>query len=486
MNDALEAKSAAQVDKTLNIWHEKRKNALELIGIVGELWYERSIELVLFRETLVDEGVGDLLALHLETREVIGNELGVEDTVEIARAIKNLKLAPAKIDLGKLGSEWLEEKSNFSSVEDFVSNKLKSFAQDENPRPEPRDVILYGFGRIGRIAARILINAAGHGEQLRLKAIVVRKADLKKRAELLRNDSVHGPFKGVILEDYDNNELIVNGHTIKIIEGGQPEDIDYTKYGINNALVIDNTGAWRDREGLGKHLNAKGVERVMLTAPGKGDLANVVYGVNQQVLSEDERIATAASCTTNAIVPVLKVVNDTFGIDTGHIETVHAYTNDQNLLDNIHKKSRRGRSAALNLVITETGAGKAAAKALPELDGKLTGNAVRVPTPNVSLAILKLNLNKSVDKESINNALKNESLHGKLVEQLRYSDNDELVSSDLIGSVHTSVVDGPSTIVSPDGKSVVLYVWYDNEYGYTRQVLRLAKYFAKVRRLTYY
>lgn len=486
MTDTTQMRVAAQVDETLSQWHKKQKCALELIGIVGELWYEKSVELVLFRETLVDKGVGEILNNHLSAREVIGNELDVQTTLQLARAIKYAGIAPARIDLGRIGSEWLLERVNYTNEEDFVADKLKSFIGDDKINLEPKDVVLFGFGRIGRIAARLLINSTGHGQQLRLKAIVVRKSDLKKRAELLRNDSVHGPFNGVIIEDYEKNELVVNGQTIKIIEGSSPSEIDYNSYGIDNALLIDNTGAWRDREGLSQHLEAKGISQVMLTAPGKGDLKNIVCGVNEHVLEDDEKIASAASCTTNAIVPTLKIINDNFGIVTGHIETVHSYTNDQNLLDNIHKSSRRGRSAALNLVITETGAGKAAAKALPELAGKLTGNAVRVPTPNVSLAILKLNLEKDVDKESLNAVLKDASLHGNLVEQLLFSENDELVSSDLTSSVHTGIIDGPSTIVGADGKSVVLYIWYDNEYGYTCQVMRLSKRFAKVRRLTYY
>lgn len=476
----------AQVDKTLEGWLEKERKALELVGIVGELWYNKSVELVLFRESLVDNGVGEILNQHLEAREVIKKELTVADTLEIAKSIAKLDLAPSKIDLGRLGAEWLEIKDDVYSVDVFVGQKLDSFIGEDKLKLEPKDVVLFGFGRIGRIATRLLINATGHGEQLRLKAIVVRKSDLKKRAELLRNDSIHGPFRGVIEEDYENNQLIVNGQRIQIIEGGAPESNDYTAYGINNALLIDNTGAFRDQEGLSRHLQAKGISKVLLTAPGKGDVPNIVFAVNHQDLSQEIDVVSAASCTTNAIVPTLKVVNDTFGISTGHIETVHSYTNDQNLLDNIHKGSRRGRAAALNLVITETGAGKAAAKALPELAGKLTGNAVRVPTPNVSLAILKLNLEKEITKESMNEALKDASLRGDLVEQLMFSENDELVSSDVIGSVHTGVIDGPSTIVGTDNKSAILYVWYDNEYGYTRQVIRLAKFVANVRRLTYY
>ncbi|MBI3143552.1 MAG: glyceraldehyde-3-phosphate dehydrogenase [Bacteroidetes bacterium] len=485
MSETVQLSVSAKVDEALNVWHAKEKCALQLIGIVGDLWYEHSIELVLFRETLVDKGVGELLNLHLRAREVVKCDLVVDVTLKLAKAIQDAKLAPAKIDLGRLGAEWLKLGTSAMGPTEFINDKLKDFKGD-GYELAPKDVVLFGFGRIGRIAARLLINQTGKGQQLRLKGIVVRKAELKKRAELLRNDSVHGPFKGVIIENYDTNELIVNGQTIKFIEGVDPAAIDYTTYGIHDALLIDNTGAFRDREGLSKHLLAKGVSQVLLTAPGKGDLPNIVHAVNQHIITDEDVVISAASCTTNAIVPTLKVVNDAIGIESGHIETVHSYTNDQNLLDNIHKSQRRGRSAALNLVITETGAGKAAAKALPELAGKLTGNAVRVPTPNVSLAILKLNLAKPVTKESINQLIKDASLSGNLVEQLQFSENDELVSSDVIGSIHAGVVDGPSTIVGTDGKSVVLYVWYDNEYGYTCQVLRLSKHFAKVRRPTYY
>jgi glyceraldehyde 3-phosphate dehydrogenase len=309
---------------------------------------------------------------------------------------------------------------------------------------------------------------------------------LSKRAELLRSDSVHGPFPGTVIEDKEQNALIVNGHTIFVIDAKNPEDIDYTKYGINNALLIDNTGVSRDRAGLSKHLSANGVDKVLLTAPGKGDIPNVVYGVNHETIDLNDKIFSAASCTTNAIVPVLKVVNDVFGLEVGHVETIHSYTNDQNLIDNYHKSNRRGRAATLNMVITETGAGSAVAKALPELKGKITGNSIRVPTPDGSLAVLSLTLNTDITKESLNEALRKASLKGGLVEQIEFSLNNELVSSDIIGNVHASIVDGPATIVQPNGKGAIVYVWYDNEYGYTRQVMRLAKYLGDVIRFTYY
>ncbi len=237
---------------------------------------------------------------------------------------------------------------------------------------------------------------------------------------------------------------------------------------------------------MSRHLQSKGVSRVILTAPGK-EIPNIVYGVNHKQLDlENEKIYSAASCTTNAIVPVLKVINDHYGIEKGHIETVHAYTNDQNLLDNMHKSSRRGRSAAVNMVITETGAGSAVTKCIPELKDKLTANAVRVPTPNGSLAILSLQLKGETSIEEMNELLRTAALQGDLVNQINYSIDNELVSSDIIGNSCCSVFDSPATIVHPDNKSAVLYVWYDNEFGYTKQVIRLAKYVAKVRRMNYY
>ena len=179
-------------------------------------------------------------------------------------------------------------------------------------------------------------------------------------------------------------------------------------------------------------------------------------------------------------------MEDTLGIVHGHIETIHAYTNDQNLVDNFHSKYRRGRAAGLNMVITETGAGKAVSKALPSLEGKLTSNAIRVPVPNGSLAILNLEVQKATSLDDVNNIMKNYALEGEMVEQIKYSLDNELVSSDIIGSAQPSIYDSKATIVTEDGKNIVLYVWYDNEYGYSQQVIRLAKYIAKVRRYTYY
>lgn len=471
-------------------WIEKEKKAVELLNVVGQLWFDRSIELVLFRKPLFDVGSSEILAHHQYAKEISGKDINIYETLELANEIAKCNLAPSRVDIGRLAAEWLDENNDYATMHDFVISKLSRHIGKDKISLLPKDVVLFGFGRIGRLAARELILQAGKGEQLRLRAIVTRTysdEELIKRAELLRTDSVHGTFNGIIIEDFINKALIINGQTIYFIVANNPEDVDYTTYGIQDALLIDNTGVFRDREGLSRHLAANGIAKVLLTAPAKGDIPNIVAGINDADFDfTKETIVSNASCTTNAIVPVLKVIDDAFGIEKGHIETIHSYTNDQNLLDNYHKKYRRGRSAALNMVITETGADKAVAKVIPHLGGKLTGNAVRVPTPNVSLAILNLSLNKVTSRDEVIDIIKQASLFGNLSEQIEFSISNELVSSDLIGNSHASIIDGPATIMAKDNKSVVIYTWYDNEYGYTRQVIRLAKKLAGVVRLTYY
>ena len=476
-------------EDNLKQWIKDEKAAIELIGLLGKLWFDKSVELILFRHQMMDRSASELLQLHHYAQEFAKRPIYIHTTLAIAKVLAKSDLAPSRIDIGRLGVEWTNSGDKYATMEAMIESKLGDFMGKEKLKLVPKDVVLYGFGRIGRIAARELITQAGKGEQLRLRAIVTRDKspeDIIKRADLLRSDSVHGTFPGTVVADAENRCLIVNGHKIHMINASTPEEIDYTKYGIHDALVIDNTGVWRKREDLGRHLKSKGVSKVLLTAPAKGDIPNIVHGVNHENFNRDENIFSAASCTTNAIIPVLSVVNKVFGIEKGHIETVHSYTNDQNLLDNYHPKYRRGRSAPLNLVITETGAESAISKVMPELSGKFTGNAIRVPTPNVSLAVLNLNLNKAVTKEEMNEAMRQAALYGDLVEQIQYSSSNELVSSDLVGNPCSSIYDSPATIVSKDGRSVVLYVWYDNEYGYTRQVIRFAKWIANVVRLRYY
>ncbi len=471
-------------------WIQQEKSAIALIHVAGTLWFDKSVELILFRNQLVDRSASEILNLHQYSKQMVNKPINVIETLALAKEMNKVELAPSRIDIGKLSAEWLLERKKYKNAEEFIGDKLKDFIGKEKRVMVPKDVVLYGFGRIGRLLMRELISQAGKGEQLRLRAVVTRNnsdEDIAKRADLLRNDSVHGAFPGTVIEDFENKALIVNGHSVQMIAANDPGTIDYNSYGINDALIIDNTGVSRDREGLSKHLKSKGASKVLLTAPGKGDIPNIVYGVNEENFDHHtETIFSAASCTTNAIVPVLAVIEKSLGIEKGHIETIHSYTNDQNLLDNYHKKYRRGRSAALNMVITETGADKAVAKVLPPLAGKLTGNAVRVPTPDVSLAILNLTVQKETTKDGVNEILKNAAFNGPLVEQIQYSVSNELVSSDLVGNPCASIVDSPATIVSKDNKSMVLYVWYDNEYGYSRQVIRYAKYLADVIRLRYY
>ncbi|MGB2470575.1 MAG: glyceraldehyde-3-phosphate dehydrogenase, partial [Flavobacteriales bacterium] len=421
---------------------------------IGKLLLDHSIELVLFRNHLVNVSTSEILRLHAYAAKVVGESISVFDSAELAELLHGMKLAPAKIDIGKLSAEWRHEGGAFDSKEAFLASKLGGFMAGDD-RPDPRDVVLYGFGRIGRLCARELIKQAGKGQQLRLRAVVTRKVDadiLASRAALIANDSVHGEFGGSIDVDVGAQCLIVNGQRIHMIAASDPASIDYTSYGIQDALVVDNTGVYRDREALSLHLQSAGVSKVLLTAPGKG-IPNVVYGINHGDLDlNQEKVFSAASCTTNAISPVLKVIEDHFGVASGHIETVHAYTNDQNLLDNMHKKHRRGRSAAVNMVITETGAGKAVTKVIPELEGKLTANAVRVPTPNGSLAILNLTLDKATTRDQLLATLKSAALQGALVNQIHFSMNEELVSNDIIGNECCSVFDSPATIVSQDGQ----------------------------------
>ncbi len=482
--------SLETITQTNEKWIDKKQSAVGLLNAIGQLMYGQNVELVLFRSPLIDQSVPELLNLHEYAKDIVNKPIDIKVTSELAIKLTEMDIAPSKIDIGRLSSEWMSEGSTHTSQEAFLSDKLSSMiGRQASHDIKPKDVVLYGFGRIGRLCARELIRMSGSGQQLRLRAIVLRKVDsnqITKRAALFRMDSVHGPFSGVVSEDHDNDQLIINGQVVQLIAANAPEDIDYRQYGIEDALVIDNTGVFRDEEQLGRHLKAKGVSKALLTAPGAG-MPNIVYGLNHKDFDLDSTdLWSAASCTTNAISPILSVLNENFGIDKGHIETVHAYTNDQNLLDNFHKKERRGRSAAVNMVITETGAGKAVTKVMPYFQNRLTANAVRVPTPNGSLAIMHLTLNSKVDKDAVNAALKKAALEGELVNQIRFSIEPELVSNDIIGNTCCSVFDSPATITSADGMNTTVYVWYDNEFGYTKQVLRLAKYIAKVRRLIYY
>ena len=449
--------------------------AEEMLPMIGRI-YRDNVHLLLYGKPVVNLSVSELMQAHRFVRETEDNELSEFETYQVIVALSELALGPAEIDIGIIAAAYLFD-SRELPLEEFVKESVEDLIGKKGSILESaQDVILYGFGRIGRLLTRMLVEDSGGGDNLRLRAIVVRKSvnnDLIKRANLIRTDSVHGPFKGTVRVLEEENKLIINGNEVQVIYASDPTSIDYMEYGIKDALLVDNTGVWRDEEGLSQHLNCNGVKKVLLTAPGKGGIKNIVHGINNSVMDSNDAILGAASCTTNAIVPVLKVLDEEYGIDSGHIESVHSYTNDQNLIDNFHKKERRGRSAALNIVITETGAGKAVGQVLPDLLGKLTANAVRVPTPNVSLAIMKLTLNKEMDLETLNLFLRQKAFHSEYKNQIGYTNSPEVVSTDFVGNTHAGIVDSAATIVN--AKNCVIYVWYDNEFGYTAQLLGLAK-----------
>jgi len=468
-------------------WKQREALVQEMIPVIGRLFSQRNVGIYIYGRPLHNRSVTFIMKSHRFVRQVERNEMSEFETHPMLMAMAELDLWHSQIDLGKLTVRYMEHQENNQDscmpVRDFVLKEMGYLdGVKEKPIEKSQDVVLYGFGRIGRLMARLLIERTSTGEVMRLRAIVVRpggKDDLEKRADLFTSDSVHGAFQGTLRVDKENRCLIANGNVIQVIYADNPEEIDYTDYGISQALIIDNTGKWRDEKGLSLHLKSNGASKVILTAPGKGDLKNIVYGINDHQMTDDDKIITAASCTTNAIAPVLKVINDKFGIEHGHVETVHAYTNDQNLIDNYHKGSRRGRSAALNMVLTETGAASAVVKAVPELEGKLTGNAVRVPIPNVSMAIMNLSLSVSTTKEEVNEFLRDIALHSKLQNQISYTQSPDAVSSDFVGTREAGIVDSNATIVKDN--HCVLYLWYDNEFGYCCQVGRMVYKMAGVR-----
>jgi glyceraldehyde 3-phosphate dehydrogenase len=462
-------------DDVFTDWMNREEIAESMIPIIGRLHREKDVNVLLHSRSLVNKSVVSILKTHRFARQISGEELSVTETFPFLQALTTLDLGPSQIDLGILAAQYKADNQGLT-VEAFTAQAVAgATGANKLERREARDVVLYGFGRIGRLLARLLVEKAGSGNGLRLRAIVVRKGaadDLVKRASLLRRDSIHGQFNGSITVDEATNTIVANGNEIKVIYSDDPASVDYTQHGINDAILIDNTGRWRDREGLSKHLQP-GIAKVVLTAPGKGDVPNIVHGVNHDTIKPDEQIISCASCTTNAIVPPLKAMEDKFGVLRGHVETVHSFTNDQNLLDNFHKAERRGRSAPLNMVITETGAASAVAKALPDLKAKITGSSIRVPVPDVSIAILNLQLAQETTREDVLDYLREVSLTSPLRRQIDFTTAPDAVSMDFVGSRHASIVDAGATKV--EGDNAILYLWYDNEFGYSCQVVRVVQ-----------
>ncbi|APY85218.1 glyceraldehyde-3-phosphate dehydrogenase [Streptomyces alfalfae] len=475
-------------DDSFTNWKNREEIAESMIPLIGKLHRERDVTVLLHSRSLVNKSVVSILKTHRFARQIAGEELSVTETLPFLQALTALDLGPSQIDLGMLAATYKSDDRGLSVAEFTAEAVAGATGENKIECRRGRDVVLYGFGRIGRLVARLLIEKAGSGNGLRLRAIVVRPGgsraadDLVKRASLLRRDSIHGQFQGTITVDEANSTIIANGNEIKVIYANDPSEVDYTAYGVKDAILIDNTGKWRDREGLSQHLRP-GIDKVVLTAPGKGDVPNIVHGVNHDTIKPDEQILSCASCTTNAIVPPLKAMADEYGVLRGHVETIHSFTNDQNLLDNYHKADRRGRSAPLNMVITETGAASAVAKALPDLKAPITGSSIRVPVPDVSIAILSLTLGREAEREEVLDYLRNVSLTSPLKRQIDFTSAPDAVSNDFIGSRHASIVDAGATKV--DGDSAILYLWYDNEFGYSCQVIRVVQYVSGVEYPTY-
>lgn len=484
-----ESRKRQRPDDYFGDWKQREALAEGMIPLVGSLAREKNVKSYIYGKSLVNQSVLDIMRAHRYVRQIEENEISEFETFPIVTELASLNLGPAHIDIGRMAVNYYDRgQGQGLSVEEYVRREVADLIDaTDKPVDQPVDVVLYGFGRIGRLMARILIDKTDGGAGLRLRAVVTRRGsapnDLLKRASLLRRDSVHGAFNGTIRVDEERQSFVANGNEVRVIYADDPSAIDYTAYGIHNAIVVDNTGVWRDEAGLSQHLKSKGVAKVILTAPGKGSLKNVVAGINNHLIEDTDTIISAASCTTNAIAPPLKCVDERFGIAAGHVETVHAYTNDQNLIDNYHKAERRGRSAALNMVITETGAAKAVGKVLPHLDGLLSGNAIRVPTPNVSMAILNLTLKTATTRDEMNAFMHEMALHSSLRKQIDYSNSPEVVSSDFVGSRHACIYDAQATIVN--GHQAVLYLWYDNEFGYSCQVHRILEQMAGIRYKTY-
>ena len=324
-------------------------------------------------------------------------------------------------------------------------------------------VAINGFGRIGRLTYRFLLDKKG------VEVVAINDlTDAKTLAHLFKYDSVHGQFPGTVSVDGDN--LVVNGKSIKIYAERDPENLPWGELGVD--IVVEATGVFRDREKMGKHIKA-GAKKVVLTVPADKaeDVdATIVLGVNDHVITKDLQFISNASCTTNCLAPFAKVLNDKFGIKRGLMNTIHSYTNDQIILDAPHKDLRRARAAAMSIIPTSTGAAKAVGLVIPELKGKLDGFAMRVPTPDGSVVDLTCELEKPATVEEINAAFK-EAANGPMKGILQYME-DPIVSVDVIGNPHSSVVDAGLTKVM-DGNFVKVVSWYDNEAGYSMRVVDL-------------
>jgi len=333
-------------------------------------------------------------------------------------------------------------------------------------------VAINGFGRIGRAVARIIFERKGDLELVAINDL----SDAKSLAHLFKYDTVEGKWKGTV--EAKDDSLIINGKTVKVVAVKNPAELPWKAMGVD--IVVESTGmftkASSEKGGYADHIKA-GAKKVVLTVPAKDDIeATIVMGVNDQNLTKDTKCVSNASCTTNCLAPLAKVINDTFGIENGIMTTIHAYTNDQKVVDQIHKDLRRARTAAVNMIPTSTGAAKAIGKVIPELEGKFDGFAIRVPIPVGSIVDLTVNLKKAATKEEINAAVK-KAAQGPMKGILEYCD-EPIVSSDIVNNPASSIFDSLLTIVK--GNTVKLLSWYDNEWGYANRTVDIMQKMAKL------
>ena len=333
--------------------------------------------------------------------------------------------------------------------------------KEQNTLHLMKRIAINGFGRIGRLAFRQLVNRPS------FTVVGINDlTDVETLAHLLKYDSIHGLFPGDVT--VSNGNLVVNGQEIQITAERNPADLPWAAGNVD--LVVESTGVFADAEKASAHLTA-GAGKVIISAPAKGDLKTIVLGVNDDILTAEDRIVSNASCTTNCLAPMAKVLNDTFGLEKGYITTIHAYTADQRLQDAPHRDLRRARAAALSMIPTSTGAAKAVGLVLPELDGKLDGMAVRVPTPTGSVTDLTATLKTEATAEEVNAALK-AAAEGPMKGILQYCE-DPIVSVDIVGNTHSCILDAALTKCT--GNLVKVFGWYDNEAGYATRVVDLAE-----------
>ncbi|MEG3166804.1 type I glyceraldehyde-3-phosphate dehydrogenase [Sphingomonas sp. LB3N6] len=330
-------------------------------------------------------------------------------------------------------------------------------------------VAINGFGRIGRLVARAVLEQSNGVLEL---VAINDLGDAKSNAWLFKRDSVHGKYPGEV--SAEGNELVVDGKRIRVTAERDPANLPHAELGVD--IVLECTGFFTDKASCQKHLDA-GAKKVLISAPGKNVDLTVVYGVNHDKLTAEHTIVSNASCTTNCLAPVAKVLNDAIGIERGLMTTIHAYTNDQKILDQIHPDLRRARAAAMSMIPTTTGAARAVAEVLPELKGKLDGSAIRVPVPDVSLIDLTFTPSRDTTREEVNAVLKAASESGPLVGVLDWSD-EPLVSIDLQHTPASSTIDSLETAVI-DGKLVRVVSWYDNEWGFSNRMVDTATAMAK-------